>query len=203
MPPLCSLSPPPQRGTMTPMDNTPTLNDTAIAAIDQHSFDAWLTNPAGENNAAPTRPSERLAAMVQAPCMTQHGRMAIMDAMLAAQIKNALEGDTAAFKMLYNELEHGGVQKTASMNVNVSAEFNDEINAILAASGLGKATQRQNATKPSPDSRDTITINSEDSESLEDHDEDDFFAEMDALLAKTASEAPELTKASQGTQQKG
>lgn len=108
----------------------------SMVALDGDTFDAWLSDPYDPHSTSPISPSQRLASMVKAPCMTQHGRMAIMDAMLAAQIKNAVAGDTAAFKLLYNELEHGGVQKTANLNMTVMADFTDEINSILAASGL-------------------------------------------------------------------
>jgi len=143
------------------MTTEPSIYDYALAAIDAQTFDHWVSDPqspqlSGTPNASPTKPSERLARMVLAPATTAHGQMAIIDAMLAAQIKKSLEGDTSAFKILYNELEHGGVHKTANMSLSVSAEFTDEINSILQASGLAPGTPHTQTTpnaSPEPSER--------------------------------------------------
>lgn len=184
---------------MRVMTTEPTIYDYALAAIDAQTFDHWISDPqspqlSGTPNASPTKPSERLARMVLAPATTAHGQMAIIDAMLAAQIKKSLEGDTSAFKVLYNELEHGGVHKTANMSLSVSAEFTDEINSILQASGLAPGTTHtQSTTNASPEPSERQQSPSQSMPNGDSHIGDDAHAPIEtASISEDDSDEPDF-----------
>lgn len=133
--------------------NLPAALQTQLALTDATTFRSFLLDPASLTPAqeaeSSLKPTERLKALAAQTVATEHGRMGMLDAILATMTQAALRGERWAVEKIYNELQHDGVHKVQTLNLH--SDFRQEYEDILNEMKMEQSTINSTATEISPE----------------------------------------------------
>lgn len=133
--------------------NLPATLQSQLALTDATTFRSFLLDPASLTPSVEAesslKPTERLKALAAQTVATEHGRMGMLDAILATMTQAALRGERWAVEKIYNELQHDGVHKVQTLNLH--SDFKQEYEDILKEMKMEQSTVNSTATEIAPE----------------------------------------------------